>query len=139
MLAVAVSCKKPSPEVFQTLLKPIADILVAAQSKADKRLPDFNSLAAISEGLQALAWVCTELPVPHIKEAADQSTFYANKVRVEFKEKSKPRVDLVNKLRDLLETLQGYAKTHHTTGLVWNPKVSYLTAETVLSCVGNGC
>jgi adenylyl cyclase-associated protein len=65
-----------------------------------------------------------------MKESAQ---FYANRVIKEYKDKDKSHVDWTQSYTTLLTDLYGYVKSHHTTGLAWNPKGGDVSAGTISS------
>jgi adenylyl cyclase-associated protein len=64
-------------------------------------------------------------PKPLLDSYLDGTLFWSNKVRVLNKKKGDDGAKYVlwcDKLRDMLKELAKYAKTYHTTGVVYNPK-----------------
>ena len=56
----------------------------------------------------------------------DAAMFYTNRVLKDYKGKNEDHVEWTKKLLQALNELQNYIKQHHTTGLTWNPRVSFL-------------
>jgi len=61
-------------------------------------------------------------PCPFIDDMTESFMFYGNKVMVEFKKTDTKHVDFVKAVQAVLGALKAYIKTHHTTGVSWNPK-----------------
>jgi len=124
-LKVVASSKKPSDEVFQTLLKPTSDLMEKIRSITESNRPSkfANNLFTISEGIGALGWICVSpTPAPYIGEMKGGSEFYSNKILKEFKGKDQTQVDWVLAYNSFLKDLQAFVKKNHTTGLSWNPQ-----------------
>ncbi len=76
-------------------------------------------------------------PAPYVGEMKDSAQFYLNRVIKEFKDQGdegKTHVEWCRAFGKLLESLQAYVKDKHTTGLVWNPKVSWCI-HALVGCV----
>ncbi|KAA8912930.1 hypothetical protein TRICI_003312 [Trichomonascus ciferrii] len=111
----------PTPayvELFQPIAKQGEAISnVRENNRASKYI---NHLATIAEGVPALGWVNSDLPVPYITDFKDSAQFYANKVLKEYKESDKKQIEWVQHFLKLLNALQAYVKKFHTTGVSWN-------------------
>lgn len=96
----------------------------------------------VKEGIGCVGWVSVApKPAPYVKECGDQALFYGNRVIKEFKGKNewvqtamvasavsvlsnRTQVKWARAYSGTITDLQGYVKTHYTTGLVWNKEVS---------------
>lgn len=151
-LRAASSCKKisTSDPSYMPLLKPTQEALMAVVEVKEKNRgsKQINHLSEVSEGIPALGWVTVEkTPGPFVNEMKDAAQFYANRVVKEFKERwvndsccltherltcgpvaSDPKqIAWARGFVALLDELRKYVLAHHTTGLMWNPKVYYCT------------
>lgn len=125
LLKVAASCKKPSDDVFQRLLKPTVEVMEKIVNLRDTNRTSkfFNQLSTISEGIGALSWVLVSpTPGPHVAEMRGASEFYSNKILKDARGKDQNQVDWVTSYNTFLKELQAFIKKHHTTGLTWNPR-----------------
>jgi len=123
VLAVAATSKKPADPT--ALFKPTNDLLAEITEIKEKNRASkfFNNLSAVAEGVGALQWVAVSpAPGPFVGEMRGGSEFYSNRLLKEFKGNNQDQVDWVNHLNGFLKALQPYIKTHHTTGLAWNPR-----------------
>lgn len=121
----ASTSAKPADAQVQVLLKPTSDRIAEIQQFAERnRQSDCkNHLLAISESIPALGWVCVApTPGPHVKEMADASQFYTNRVLKDWKDKDATHVEWARAWVQTLTELQKYIRQHHTTGLVWSGK-----------------
>ena len=76
--------------VYQDLLKPINDALVAVSNikEANRPSPVFSQLSAVAEGIMVLAWVTVDnRPWKHVEESLGSAQFFGNRVLKESKEK----------------------------------------------------
>jgi adenylyl cyclase-associated protein len=76
--------------VFQSLIQPINEALVAVTEIKDANRPDpkYNHLSTVADGIMLLAWVTVEnKPHKHIDDTLGSAQFFGNKVLKEFKEK----------------------------------------------------
>ncbi|KAI9100693.1 adenylate cyclase associated N terminal-domain-containing protein [Phlyctochytrium arcticum] len=125
LLQTASTSKKPDQSILPTLLQPTQSALSSITDLREKNRasPYYNHLSTVSEGIPALGWVVVEpAPVPYVGEMRDSAQFWANRVIKEWREKDKVHGEWAKSFVNLLTELQGYVKTFHTTGLVWNPK-----------------
>jgi len=127
LLSVASKSKKPDDSTFQKLLTPTSELLgqitALKDSKEGRTSKHFNNLATIAEGSGAFGWVCVApTPGPHVADMRGGSEFYSNKLLKEFRGNNQDQVDFVTHFNTFLKELQAYIKTHHTTGLTWNPR-----------------
>ncbi|XP_026481988.1 adenylyl cyclase-associated protein 1-like [Ctenocephalides felis] len=128
-ITTASTASQPAPDVLQQLLQPTSQQILAAQEFREKhRSSNFvNHLAAISESIVALGWVCiSPTPAVHVKEMHDAGRFYTDRVLKEKKgltdKSSEDHREWVRTWLEVLEELRKYVKDIHTTGLVWGGK-----------------
>lgn len=125
-LNLASKCKAPTDQaLLAKLLQPtsqgIQEIMELRESK--RQSPFFNHLSTISESIPGFGWVSVSpTPGPYVKEFIDAGMFYSNRILKEFKDKDQTHVDWVKSWNAMFKELQGYIKTHHTTGVSWNPR-----------------
>jgi len=83
-----------------------------------------NHQKALTEALQSFAWVTVEpAPMGFIESYIGGFDFWGNKIRQEFKGKDDNQVNFcVHMKAFLVELMKTYVKTHHTTGMTWNPR-----------------
>eukprot|EP00033_Pygsuia_biforma_P000629 GCRY01000742.1.p1 GENE.GCRY01000742.1~~GCRY01000742.1.p1 ORF type:complete len:459 (-),score=109.80 GCRY01000742.1:17-1312(-) len=125
LIEKATKTKKPSDDKLGPVLQPISMAIQGATEFRDKNRgsKDINHLHAIAESIGAFGWVCVpNTPVTHCKETADSATFYTNRILKDNKDKDEDRVAWAKGLPALFKELTAYIKTHHMTGLTWNPK-----------------
>ena len=144
-LLVAAKHSCPADSDLQKVLEPQVKAITATTEFREKnrRSAFFNHLSSISEAIPALSWICvTPTPGPYVKDMKDAAMFYTNRVLKEFKGtapkltsfrqfylpslsgKDERHCEWTKKLLGALTALQAYIKEYHTTGLVWNTKVS---------------
>lgn len=124
-IAAAALSQKPSDPDFCKALEPTGKKIqeVIDYRESHRTSPLFNHLSAISESISGLSWVAiSPAPGPYVKEMGDAAMFYTNRVLKDFREKDKIHVEWVQKWNNVFKELQAYIKTHHTTGVAWNPK-----------------
>lgn len=76
--------------VYQDLLKPTSECIMGAQALKDSNRGSdvFNHLSSVAEGIMVLAWVTVDTkPYKHVESCADSAQLFANKVRMQYKEK----------------------------------------------------
>uniref|UniRef100_A0A2I9LNN7 Adenylate cyclase-associated protein n=1 Tax=Centruroides hentzi TaxID=88313 RepID=A0A2I9LNN7_9SCOR len=123
-LVIASKAKQPPQNVLLNLLNPTCNKIEYIQDFRQRNRASifFNHLSAISESVSALGWVTvTPTPGPFVKEMADASQFYTNRVLMDYKDKDKTHVDWARAWLQVLNELQAYIKKFYTTGLTWNP------------------
>jgi len=126
-IGTAAASKKPDQARFMDLLKPTSSIMekIVALRESNRKSQYSNQLAAVAEGISALAWVTVEkTPGPYVKESKGSSQFWSNKILTANKEKKdQTQLDWVAHWDGFLTKLgEAYIKKNHTTGLTWNPK-----------------
>ncbi|KAL5493171.1 hypothetical protein EMCRGX_G014309 [Ephydatia muelleri] len=122
-LLLASKYKLPKPDLLEKAVKHLSDLIGSAQDFCEKRRTSkqFNHLMAVKEGIAAVGWVrVAPKPAPYIKEMADQSQFYSNRVLKDFKGQDETHVEWVKAFTGTIKSLEEYVKQYHTTGLVWN-------------------
>ncbi|RKP26766.1 adenylate cyclase associated N terminal-domain-containing protein [Syncephalis pseudoplumigaleata] len=125
-ILVAAQSKKPDFEsaTFSELIGPTQQAMntICAYRNDNRGSPLFNHLSTVSEGISALGWITVEpAPAPYVGEMKDSAHFYANRVLKDYKDTDVKHVEWANAFMSILEELQSYVKSYHTTGLVWNP------------------
>jgi hypothetical protein len=94
-LLITTKAKKPDINgtemaVFQSLLKPINEALVAVTELKEANRPDpkYHHLSTVSDGIMLLAWVTVDnRPHKHIEECLNSAQFFGNRVQKEYKDK----------------------------------------------------
>ncbi|KAK2067777.1 hypothetical protein P8C59_001486 [Phyllachora maydis] len=127
-LLVATKCKKPDlagPEtsVFQDLLKPINNALVAVTEikESNRGCPVFSQLSTVAEGIMVLAWITVDTrPYKHIEECLGSAQFFGNRVLKEFKDKDAQQVEWVQSFYQVFRDLTEHVKNNCPNG-PWNP------------------
>jgi hypothetical protein len=123
LISKAITQKKPGDAELQNLLAPVSTAMgKVGEIESKYRGKDHvNHLKAVSEGSQALGWVCVEpTPGPFVKDTIGSSQFWSNKILTQFKGKDESQVNWVNSFTGFLQNLQKYIMQYHTTGLAWN-------------------
>ena len=122
-LAMASASKKPADWPGSAeILSPMSTPMGVVGEIGD--FGDFkNHTKFMQEAVQAAAWVCMDpKPGPHVKNSDESAMFYGNKVLMAAKGKDENQVAWINAWKAFSPALQAYIKTHHTTGVTWNPK-----------------
>ncbi|KAK3944800.1 adenylyl cyclase-associated protein [Diplogelasinospora grovesii] len=132
VLLVATKAKKPDlsgagPDqpVFQELLQPINEALMAVQSVRDgNRGSKFiEHLNTVSDGIMVLAWVTVDhKPAKHIEDCLGSAQFFGNRVLKEYKGKDPQQVEWVQSFFKIFRDLMEYVKNYYPNGIQWNPK-----------------
>lgn len=94
-LLIATKAKKPDlsgpdQSVYEGLLKPINEALMAVTELKDANRPDpmYTQLSMVSDGITALAWVTVDhRPYKLIEECLGSAQFFGNRVLKEQKDK----------------------------------------------------
>lgn len=76
--------------IFQELLKPINEALMAVTELKESNRPDpkYTHLCTVADGIMVLAWVTVDnRPHKHVEECLGSAQFFGNRVLKEFKEK----------------------------------------------------
>ena len=89
-LLITTKATKPEPAVYQDLLKPTNEALMAAVEVKDSNRADpmYTQLSAVADGVMMLAWVTVEnRPYKHVEETLGSAQFFGNRVLKEQKDK----------------------------------------------------
>lgn len=129
-LLLTTKAKKPDVHgsemaVFQSLIQPINEALVAVTEIKEANRPDpkYNHLSTVSDGIMVLAWVTVEnKPHKHIDDTLSSAQFFGNKVLKEFKEKDPKQVEWLHSFYQIFRDLSEFVKQHYANGIPWNPK-----------------
>ncbi|XP_019855212.1 PREDICTED: adenylyl cyclase-associated protein 1-like [Amphimedon queenslandica] len=131
ILVLASKHKQPKPDVTAQIMKPLGVCVDETIAYCEKRRGSkvFNHLMTVKEGIGCVGWVTVApKPAPYVKECGDQSLFYGNRVKKEYKGKDNQHCEWVDAYFGMFKDLQEYVKTYHTTGLTWNPEGTELTS-----------
>lgn len=135
-LVIASKSKKPSSQdeintLFESSQASLEGLM--KHSNTNRPSPLFDHLSTVSSGIASASWVLVSPDTAVcVKEMADSSQFYANRVIKAFKEGDRTHVDWANSFVTVLKSLYEYVNKYHKTGLTWNPK-----GQDVSSTVGN--
>lgn len=131
-LVMADKCKKPSQaDMMKT--SPVTGMIAAKKKledvKMNRKNRNFvNHAKAACDGVGgAISWVMVPGPVDYLKNASlDAHQFWANKIKVQFKNSDDPQAKLhlafLTTLRDMLQGLIDYVKESVEMGVIWNVK-----------------
>ncbi|KAI9841542.1 MAG: hypothetical protein M1837_000643 [Sclerophora amabilis] len=127
ILIVATKAKKPdvqSPLYMEILTELQTEMgFVGDIREANRASPLFNHLSAVSEGIQALAWITIEpKPSDYVGEVLGGAQLFGNRVLKEYKDKEKKHTEWVHAFYQIFKSLVTYVKKHYPRGLVWNNK-----------------
>lgn len=94
-LLLTTKAKKPNISgsdmaLFQGLIQPINNALMAVTDLKDKNRPDtkYQHLCTVADGIMVLAWVASDTkPHKHVEECLGSAQFFGNRVLKEYKEK----------------------------------------------------
>ena len=94
-LLISTKAKKPGLSgadmaVYQDLLKPINDALMAVTEIKELNRPDpmHTQLSTVADGIMVLAWVTVDnRPHSHVEECLGSAQFCGNRVLKEYKDK----------------------------------------------------
>uniref|UniRef100_A0A6B2L7G3 CAP N-terminal domain-containing protein n=1 Tax=Arcella intermedia TaxID=1963864 RepID=A0A6B2L7G3_9EUKA len=123
LIGTASKTKKPSEDAMQAFLAPVSELMgKIGEVEGKYRGKDHvNHLKTVSEGVQALGWVCVEpTPAPFVKETIGSSEFWSNKILSAYKGKDETHVSWVQAFNGFLKALPPYIVSYHTTGLTWS-------------------
>ncbi|KEY64514.1 hypothetical protein S7711_09639 [Stachybotrys chartarum IBT 7711] len=124
-LLVAAKAKKPDMAIFQELLKPINEALMAVTELKESNRPDpkYTHLCTVADGIMVLAWVTVDnRPHKHVEECLGSAQFFGNRVLKEFKEKDPKQVEWLQSFYQIFRDLTDYVKNYYANGIPWNPK-----------------
>ncbi|TRX93112.1 hypothetical protein FHL15_005980 [Xylaria flabelliformis] len=149
-LLISTKAKKPNisdsadMSVYQELLKPINEALVAVQTikeESNRNSPVFTQLTTVSEGIMVLAWVTVDLkPFKHVEESLGAAQFFGNRVLSEHKDKDPEQVQWVRAYYQIFRDLTEYVKRYFPNGIPWNPQgeSAAQVAKTISSSSSSG-
>ncbi|EKJ70631.1 hypothetical protein FPSE_09141 [Fusarium pseudograminearum CS3096] len=129
-LLISTKAKKPDLSgagmpVFQDLIKPINEALMAVTELKDSNRPSplITQLSTVSEGIMVLAWVTVDArPFKHVDECLGAAQFFGNRVLKEYKEKDPKQIEWVQSFYQVFRDLSDYVKQYFSTGIPWNPQ-----------------
>ncbi|KAL7949825.1 adenylate cyclase associated N terminal domain-containing protein [Trichoderma barbatum] len=129
-LLIATKATKPDTSgsslvVYQNLLKPITDALMAATELKESNRPDpmYSNLSAVADGIMVLGWVTVDRrPFNHVEESLGAAQFFGNRVLKEQKDNDPKQVEWVQSFYQIFHDLGNYIKQHHASGVTWNPR-----------------
>ncbi|KAL6791406.1 adenylate cyclase associated N terminal domain-containing protein [Trichoderma sp. SZMC 28013] len=129
-LLIATKATKPATSgssliVYQNLLKPITDALMAATELKESNRPDpmYSNLSAVADGIMVLGWVTVDhRPFNHVEESLSAAQFFGNRVLKEQKDNDPKQVEWVQSFYQIFHDLGDYIKQHHASGVAWNPR-----------------
>ncbi|KAI9762054.1 MAG: hypothetical protein M4579_000690 [Chaenotheca gracillima] len=127
ILIIATRAKKPdvqSPLYMEILTELQTEMgIVSDIREANRASPLFNHLSAVSEGIQAMAWITIDpKPADYVGEVLGGAQLFGNRVLKEYKDKEKKHVEWVQAFYQIFKSLVAYVKKHFPRGLVWNNK-----------------
>eukprot|EP00659_Diplonema_papillatum_P005972 gene5972-9168_t len=139
-LEKATTMKKPSEDALGGLLGPTSEQMGAVGVVHDSNVRDKSakSTQTVQEGIQGLAWVTTNTPVPFLNDTMSSCMFYGNKVIMEHKGKDDKHMQWIKDFKAILEELQKYCKAHHTTGVAWGSSSGGSSAAADVSASSSG-
>ncbi|KAF4996483.1 hypothetical protein FGRMN_4480, partial [Fusarium graminum] len=128
-LLISTKAKKPDlsgPDlpVFESLIKPINEALMAVTALKDSNRPSpmFSQLSTVSDGIMVLAWVTIDTrPYKHVDECLGSAQFFGNRVLKEQKDKDPKQIEWVQSFYQMFRDLADYVKQYFSTGIPWNP------------------
>ncbi|KAJ6444211.1 adenylyl cyclase-associated protein [Purpureocillium lavendulum] len=125
LLILTTKALKPELSLYQKLLKPINDALIAVGDLRDSNRPDpmYTQLSAVADGIMMLAWVTVDnRPYKHIEECLGSAQFFGNRVLKEQKERhgNPPHVEWIQSFYQVFRDLGGYVKQFYPSGITWN-------------------
>ncbi|XP_057495039.1 LOW QUALITY PROTEIN: cyclase-associated protein 1-like [Actinidia eriantha] len=129
LLVKVKQSQKPDTSGLAEFLKPLNEVIMKANAKAEGRRSDFfNHLKTVADSLTALAWIAftgkdcgMSMPIAHVEESWQMAEFYNNKILVEYKNKDLNHVEWAKALKELyVPGLRDFVKTHYPLGPVWS-------------------
>ncbi|KAM0354110.1 hypothetical protein ACHAPU_001145 [Fusarium lateritium] len=128
-LLISTKAKKPDlsgPDlpVFESLIKPINEALMAVTELKDSNRPSpmYTQLCTVSDGIMVLAWVTIDTrPYKHVDECLGSAQFFGNRVLTEQKDKDPKQTEWVQSFYQMFRDLADYVKQYFSTGIPWNP------------------
>ncbi|KAI1066579.1 suppressor of rasval19 [Fusarium irregulare] len=128
-LLISTKAKKPDLAgpglpVYESLIKPINDALMAVTEIKDNNRPSpmITQLSTVSEGIMVLAWVTVDTrPYKHVDECLGAAQFFGNRVLKEAKDKDPKQTEWVQSFYQVFKDLADYVKQYFPNGIPWNP------------------
>ncbi|KAI9167272.1 Adenylyl cyclase-associated [Paramyrothecium foliicola] len=144
-LLISTKAKKPdlsgsNMAVYQDLLKPINEALMAVTELKESNRPDpmYTQLSAVADGIMVLAWVTVDnRPYKHVDECFSSAQFFGNRVLKEYKDnpylwtpdfspadvvhRDSKQVDWLQAFYQIFRDLSEYVKNYFNSGVAWNP------------------
>ncbi|KAG2158424.1 adenylate cyclase associated N terminal-domain-containing protein [Suillus bovinus] len=124
VLHQAAACRKPDQKSLAEILTPLQagiEAVTRAKEAARKERDWFNHFTVIADGTAFVGWVTVEpKPGPYVNEIKESTTYYANRILKDFKEKDPRHAEWVRGFNGVLDGMKRYVMEFHTTGLVWN-------------------
>ncbi|KAF5025171.1 hypothetical protein F66182_2747 [Fusarium sp. NRRL 66182] len=123
-LLISTKAKKPDLPVYESLIKPINEALMAVTElkEANRPSPMYTQLSTVSDGIMVLAWVTVDArPYKHVDECLESAQFFGNRVLKEQKDKDPKQVEWVQAFYQIFRDLADYVKQYFSTGIPWNP------------------
>ncbi|POR36627.1 Adenylyl cyclase-associated protein [Tolypocladium paradoxum] len=134
-LLITTRAAKPDLTVYQNLLKPINEALMAVGELKDSNRPDpmYTQLSAVADGIMMLAWVTVDSrPYKHVDECLGSAQFFGNRVLKEQKDKhEKPppatredpkQVEWIQSFYQVFRDLAEYIRQFFPSGITWNAR-----------------
>ncbi|KAF7559460.1 hypothetical protein G7046_g4701 [Stylonectria norvegica] len=127
-ILISTKAKKPNltgpdASIFQTLITPINNALVAVLKLQESNRPDplYTQLSAVADGIMVLAWVTVDgQPHKHVEESLGSAQFFGNRVLKEQKDKDAKQVEWIQAYYQIFRDLADYIKQNFPNGIVWN-------------------
>ncbi|CAD6197962.1 unnamed protein product [Caenorhabditis auriculariae] len=115
---------KPTNEELEKMLAPLGSALDSVETfkSQNRRSQFYDHLSAVSEGVAAARWVTQNLPGPFVKDMAEASAYYLNRVLKEYKNKEEIHVIWAQLWKQLLGEMHEDVMQNHRTGISWNTK-----------------
>ncbi|PHH58629.1 hypothetical protein CDD81_5020 [Ophiocordyceps australis] len=124
-LLITAKAVKPEPTIYQELLKPTNEALVAVESvkEANRDSSLHSNLSAVADGIIMLAWVTVEnRPYKHVEESLGSAQFFGNRVLKEHKDKDPQQIEWIQSFYQLFHGLSAYIRQHFSSGITWNAR-----------------
>ncbi|KAK2612873.1 suppressor of rasval19 [Conoideocrella luteorostrata] len=124
-LLITTKAVKPDAPVYQSLLKPINDALMAVTELKDSNRPHpmYTQLSAVADGIMMLAWITLDSrPHKHVEESLSSAQFFGNRVLKEQKDKNPKQVEWVQAFYQVFRDLAEYIKQNFSSGITWNTR-----------------
>eukprot|EP01023_Acetabularia_acetabulum_P031497 TRINITY_DN2954_c0_g1_i8.p1 TRINITY_DN2954_c0_g1~~TRINITY_DN2954_c0_g1_i8.p1 ORF type:complete len:500 (-),score=127.29 TRINITY_DN2954_c0_g1_i8:218-1717(-) len=121
-------CKQPDSMYLRKLVQPVSEQMKAAAQIADGPRSDFtNHFRAVSESMQAMAWVVytgpssgMDPPGQMVAGILSVSEVYINRIIMAFRGKSEDHVAWARGLKTIFTELKVFVEQYYPNGPVWN-------------------